>query len=63
MKHPFLLASSLILVLIITMAGMDIGADLLTQANTIMNAGGLFVYILTAFCDYKILKFSFKKFS
>ena len=62
MKSPFLLISSLFLVGVISLLGWDIVADMLTMPNTLANAGALFLGVAVAYVDYRILKFSFKKF-
>jgi hypothetical protein len=62
MKHPFLFISSLVLLVIVSLLGLDLLAFLMSAANTLANIAGLFLIVLIIFVDFHILKFSIKKF-
>ena len=62
LKSPFLFVSSLFLIGVITLLGWDLMADMLTAANTLANAGAAFLGIAIVYIDYRIFKFSYKKF-
>jgi len=61
MKHPFLFAGSVLVMITIGLLGLSYMAEMLTDANTISNIAAWFLALVVVAVDYHIFKFSCKK--